>query len=249
MEFLAVISEDSMIPLCNKYGIDYVFYKNQPLGEKKNFGLTEAFKKDWDYLVELGSDDLIKNEYLEVIKPHLGEQLLGINNLAFINSETGECNVMQTNTWFGLCRMIRRDSLEKITRGVEFAATQDIIAIGRTVNSGKVGFFPKDQALDFERSGFGKIVSEEKHKLWNDNQQTGLDNNSSLFMAVNGILGKKIKCNNPVAIDIKGPDNIWPYNPAAGFSCDLETLLTGLSNDEQSAIATMIKRNQTVEYA
>src|SRR6478752_4031551 len=64
IEAFAVISEESMIPLCEKYNIDYCFYKNEPLGEKKNFGLTEAYKKEWDYLVEIGSDDLLKNEYL-----------------------------------------------------------------------------------------------------------------------------------------------------------------------------------------
>ena len=47
IEAMAVISEESMKPLCKKYGIDYVMYKNEPLGEKKNYGLREAMKKDF----------------------------------------------------------------------------------------------------------------------------------------------------------------------------------------------------------
>ncbi len=86
IDSLVVISEQSMVPLCKKHGIDYVFYKNEPLGEKKNFGLTQAFKKSWDYLIELGSDDLLKNELFEIYRPYLGNrELLGICNFAYIN--------------------------------------------------------------------------------------------------------------------------------------------------------------------
>lgn len=35
IEALAVISEETMIPLCEKYGIRWVFYKNEPVGERK----------------------------------------------------------------------------------------------------------------------------------------------------------------------------------------------------------------------
>lgn len=112
MEFMAVISEESMIPLCKKYNVEYCFYKNLPIGEKKNFGLNECLKKSWDYLIELGSDDLLKNEILEIYK--FDRPTLFINHIAFINSETQECRALKSQTFYGIGRAIRRDCFEAL---------------------------------------------------------------------------------------------------------------------------------------
>lgn len=248
MEFLAVISEESMIPLCRKYGVDYCMYKNKPLGEKKNAGLTYAFTKQWDWIIELGSDDLLKNEFLEIYKPYFEyNDLLGINNVAYINAENGDCRQMVSNSCFGLGRAVQRDPLELASRGVEVMANEDIITPVRQVNKGKKGFFPREIAMDLERVGHAKIISGEKYKIWHDGQQKGLDNHSTFFMAHNGILEKKVQCGIPVGIDIKSRENIWAYNPTVGEPMDLKLCLEGLSNDEQSAIVGLIKKNKALE--
>lgn len=116
MEVLAVISEEEMIPLCEKYGVEYVMHENLPLGRKKNFGLTQALKKDFDYLVELGSDDLLKNELFDAYEPHFIDRkpLLGIRSFVFLNSEDGECRLYTRKlSTFGLGRAIRKDILER----------------------------------------------------------------------------------------------------------------------------------------
>lgn len=114
IEAFAVISEESMKPLCEKYGIGYCFHENLPLGRKKNFGLSEAMKLKWDYLVEIGSDDVLKNDYLEVIAPHIGRELININHFIYLNSEDGACRRYKTMNGFGLGRMIKRSVFEKV---------------------------------------------------------------------------------------------------------------------------------------
>ncbi len=116
IEAFAVISEDSMIPLCEKYDIDYRMYKNEPLGEKKNYGLSVAMDKDFDYLIEIGSDDLIKTELLELYAPYFGHKhLLGCNDFVCINSEDLECRRIHTNkTPYGAGRAISKEALSKI---------------------------------------------------------------------------------------------------------------------------------------
>jgi len=114
IEAFAVISEESMIPLCEKYDIDYCFYKNEPVGEKKNYGLSQAYKKEWDYLVEIGSDDLLKNEFLEELKEVLPRDVVSISNLAFLNSEDGECRMYKSKTVFGCGRVLSRRVIDKI---------------------------------------------------------------------------------------------------------------------------------------
>lgn len=112
---LAVISEESMIPLCDQYGVKWVMYKNEPLGEKKNFGLKAAQKMDFDYLMEIGSDDLVLNELLDDYKRVIGKsQFFGISDAAYINSETGECRRLISRSTYGAGRMISRDALEKV---------------------------------------------------------------------------------------------------------------------------------------
>jgi len=102
IEAFAVISEESMIPLCNKYDIKYTFYKNDPVGEKKNHGLTEAMKLEWDYLIEIGSDDLVKNELIEKYEPYFGKyEMFGTKDSVIINSENGHCNRLTSDTPYG----------------------------------------------------------------------------------------------------------------------------------------------------
>lgn len=194
IEAFAVISEESMIPLCEKYGIGYCFYKNDPVGEKKNFGLTEAYKREWDYMIEIGSDDLLRTEYLEAMAPYFGKHdLLGIGHVVYINSEDGACRRYQTKTSFGCGRAISRAAINKVGT-----------------------------------------------KLWADRLNKGMDNNSMFFLARHGVLEKKVISSEPLAIDIKGPDNIWPFNYLIGVHYELEDALKGLSEEETNAIRSLI---------
>lgn len=114
IEALAVISEESMIPLCEKYGIHWVMYKNDPVGEKKNFGLKKAKEFQFDYLMEIGSDDLVLNELLDDYKNYVGKyEFFGISDCAYINSETGECRRLTSKSTYGAGRMISHKSLER----------------------------------------------------------------------------------------------------------------------------------------
>jgi hypothetical protein len=237
MEFFAVISEEPMIPLCKKYGVDYCFYKNEPLGEKKNYGLTQAFKKSWDYLIELGSDDLIKNEYLELFEPF---DYLTVRNFAIINSENGDCRTFTTGTGYGLGRAISREVLDKHAKGVSFKSNTDIVSTD-SIAAGDTGFLKVETANDMVRAGYGEIISEECYKIWSDNQNRGLDNHSMFFLAKNGVLGRQIKSETPIAIDIKSKENLWPFNPDFGQKESLDKVLVGLSEEEKTGILSLVK--------
>ena len=102
--------------ILEKYGIEYVLFENK-LGKKKNFSLQEAFKRDWDYLLEMNSDDIIKDElietYLELMEQ--GVPFIGMGNFVFYNSETGEskeCTFKDSMTIFGIGRAYKREVIE-----------------------------------------------------------------------------------------------------------------------------------------
>lgn len=188
---LAVISEESMIPLCEKYGVNWVMHENLPLGKKKNYGLQQALNFEWDYLIEIGSDDLLKNEVLNLYAPHFGHRpVLALDQFVFLNTEDGACRrVMKSN--YGIGRAMSRHVIE---------------------------------------SG----------KLWRDDLNSGLDNNSTFKLAQMGFGEVRIKSDEPLAIDLKSETNLWEFNYLNGMPYPLEEALKGLSEEEVNAIQSLI---------
>lgn len=112
IEAFAVISEEEMIPLCEKYDVKYCMHKNLPIGEKKNHGLREAMSIDFEYMVQIGSDDLLKNEFLSFYP--WDKHVMGLNDFIIINSETGGCRRLSCSiSSFGTGLSIRKDVIEK----------------------------------------------------------------------------------------------------------------------------------------
>lgn len=252
IEALVVISEDSMIPLCDKYDIKWTFYKNDPLGEKKNHGLNEAMKLEWDYLIEIGSDDLIKDELIELYIPMMekGESFFGTKDAVIIDSKDGACRRLTSDTPYGLGRCMSRNLLEEKCFGVDVKANEPIMSSRFAIPTGEVGFVRVEQAEELEKLGRVKIVGKPRYKLWKDEINRGLDNSSDYFLMKNGIGHKGVKTTKPLCIDIKGKDNIWPFNERIGTAYDLNLALEGLSQEEQSMIFALWKRNYNpVEYA
>lgn len=252
IEAFAVISEESMIPLCRKYQIKYTFYKNEPLGEKKNAGLTKAMELEWDYLIEIGSDDLLKDELIELYAGHFGKyEMFGTKDSIIIDSATGKCRRLQSDTTYGLGRCISRKTIEKYCYGVDCLVKIDIFGRGRSTPKGHTGFFNIEQALELQGFGRLQISGQPRYKLWKDEINRGLDNSSNYFMLQMGIGSKAVTTDKPLCMDIKGRDNIWPFSEAIGTPYPIEKALEGLSNEEQSRICALWKREKVneIEYA
>ncbi len=115
---------------------------------------------------------------------------------------------------------------------------------GRSTAKGQKGFFPIKSAKQMEQAGQAEIVGEECYKLWRDDLNRSLDNNSNFFIHSNGVFGHKIRFSEPVALDIKSKENIWAFNPEAGTPYDLDKALSGLGDDEKTAIKSLINGNQ-----
>lgn len=114
IDCVAVISEASMIEICERHGIKWCMHENLPLGRKKNYGLTHAMRFDFDHLIEIGSDDVLKNDFLTVYDPWWGKRdILGMTQFVMMNSENGECRLWNhSNGTFGAGRSISRVALE-----------------------------------------------------------------------------------------------------------------------------------------
>ena len=110
--------------LFSRYAIDTNFIRvsctdNHPLGAKKNHGLNRILDVEWDYLLELGSDNVMHPKIFDYYKPYIDkkELMFGFTEGYVCEPKTKRC-IWTKNRWNdGMCqgagRMIHRSVVEK----------------------------------------------------------------------------------------------------------------------------------------
>ena len=218
IEILAVISENEYKARCDTHEIEYTFFENQPLGAKKNHGLKVALDKDWDYLIELNSDDLIKNELLDIYDT-LNHDYLALRNFCFLDSKTLRLKEVESKTAYGIGRRYSR-------RAVESCKVKTMHMKETCITS--EGVLERGKVYDVKQENiYGNVISE-GIKMWNDAASAGMDNFSNLLLNSRGYFAKQIFCKEPLAVDIKSDVNIWAFNENAGIDYDLDKFKNGL---------------------
>jgi len=150
IEALAIISEDSMKPLCEKYGIEWCFYKNDPLGEKKNYGLSVALEKDFDYLIEIGSDDVLKNEFLNLYTWDF--PVMRLRDFMIMDSVTGNCRLITGKIpKYGTGVAIHKDALpRKIWHDKAQKGLDNALMLRMAINGQVQKWFKSDKPLSLD---------------------------------------------------------------------------------------------------
>lgn len=102
--------------IIESFGFDIGYHDNLPLGRKLNAGIETAFDNyDFDYLMNIGSDDLIHPAiwmlYDEFLK--YGHGFFGLEKVYFYEMKTGKLSRSLPYYW-GAGRMISRGILEKM---------------------------------------------------------------------------------------------------------------------------------------
>jgi len=234
----AVISEESMIPLCKKYGIDHLMHENKPVGMKKNAGVQEVLKKDFDYLIELGSDDLILNDLLDCYEPAMkeGKDFIGSRDLLMIDATDGNCRTLNFDgeTAQGLGRCLSKKLLECFTGNIHIKANTQVFGNDSVIVEGDNGFLDEKTVRAYEPLGWcERTGSPVTVHLWDAINQ-GLDNNSAGRIMRKGFKFHAVETPEPLMADIKSDENIWGFNHEIGESVDVETFLSKLSQKERS---------------
>ena len=225
VDVLAVISEEEYILRCSNHKIDYTFFENQPLGRKKNHGLKIALERDWDYLIELNSDDVIKNELLDIYDT-LTDDYLALRNFCFLDSNTLLLKQVETKTAFGIARRYSRKAVESC-KVAKVNVKKSCISGGGALIEGMQKDIKPYIAKDLEKSGYVEII-EEGIKLWNDEASAGMDNFSNIRLNENGYKCRQVFTDDPLAVDIKSDVNIWKFNPEFGIDYNLKDFANGL---------------------
>jgi len=116
IDVLCVVSENWAKIAAFEYGFKYVYASNDCLGSKMNVGVKEALRYKWDYLMNLGSDDLISKELFKTYEPHLkkGVDVLGITKVTFLDSVSKEAKEFDYKIMIGAGRCIKRKLIEEV---------------------------------------------------------------------------------------------------------------------------------------
>jgi glycosyltransferase involved in cell wall biosynthesis len=114
-QVLCVVSEQWAKIKAFEYGFKFIESENFPVGGKMNNGIKEALRFDWDYLMNLGSDDIIDERLFKLYKPFIEQkrECFGVTKCTFIDSETKEVKRFDYKHLIGAGRMIRRDIVER----------------------------------------------------------------------------------------------------------------------------------------
>jgi len=110
-----IVSEGWAAQLLNKHKFAYIYHQNQPLGAKKNAGIRYAIDNiEFDYILEIGSDDLISGQWLDIAEPYLleGVKQLHPSNVYFTDVRTGKAAEWTSAKIIGLGRFISRAAIK-----------------------------------------------------------------------------------------------------------------------------------------
>lgn len=240
IEFLpfAVYSNKPEGDLLKKYGVRSLKFSNKYLGRKKNAGLKELMKLEWDYLLELGSDDLISGKLIDLYKPlwEKVEDCFGVNACYFLDGKTGKVAHFSHDYAIGAGRCIKKTVFKGFNKRVK---VRFLHSVGgeMTVGKGKEMIFTRKIA---DRMGKNVEIIEEQNEpfgLWSDKKQIALDADSAFRLGANGFGVKVIDAEKEIlVIDIKSDENIHSFEGFDEIKITQKKLFKGLSKKEINGI-------------
>lgn len=91
-DVFVTVSEDYHAELAEQNGFKWIMTDNFPVGQKHHNGLINALEYDWNYIMQMGSDDIISDKYIDECCKLLNEsyEIIGSNYYYFYNLSTGE---------------------------------------------------------------------------------------------------------------------------------------------------------------
>lgn len=198
-DVFVTVSEDYHAELAEQNGFKWTMTDNFPVGQKHHNGLQAALGYDWDYIMQMGSDDIITDHYIDTCCKYLGSyDVFGTNYYYFYNIETGECVNIKMNGRppGGAGRFLKRQRIQ---------TTLD-----------KLGFFWQRQ-FNRKLDGSSWQVMHKAEAIRRGRKRSKLGD----------ISWKCISFKNPQIVDVKGKDSMNSFDVMKMISEEGELLEDG----------------------
>ncbi len=116
---VVVVSEREDAAACAKHGVHHIYQGNNPVSFKWNTGVQWLMERGVDYVMIVGSDDIVSNDLMRNIQAATGcgYDVIGVDKLYFYGNIRGRSSVfipLQSHRMLGVCRTISRSVLEPI---------------------------------------------------------------------------------------------------------------------------------------
>lgn len=240
----AVCSNPEDAAVLDQYNIDHCSYPNDKLGEKKNYGLSQALSKyEFDYMLEIGSDDIISNDLLDLYEPHmrLGALLLSVNTCFFIEIATSRVARWSSDLIIGAGRAIHVSILKSMLK-VEFRFTQSIGGINFDYRAKQVIMLAANSADTYEACQLGVKTGNLRFYLWDDHINRGLDTNShQRILRETNAYDTQLYIEEPLVIDLKSGENINSFDRFDSYNLPASEVLKYFSKKETDMIISLNK--------
>jgi hypothetical protein len=220
LSLCVVASNESDADLARKYWHEPVMAANKPLGAKHNAGLSHVMQYEFDYLMQLGSDDVLCDFFwrLPQIKAALENQLpvFGLNRLIFFDVCGWRAKRVQVLNPFGAGRFISKQTLNKAVWCNLIEWTGSYSGKNYQVRRGDREYVPIKKI----RPNQQRIVDDTPVcKLWQDEKNSGLDysSESRLIRVLSIHEGRaRVIAAEDAVMDLKGVENIHSYDKITG---------------------------------
>ena len=170
----ASISQESYIPICDANDINWIMTPNSPLGAKWNAGLREALNHEWDYLLILGSDDLISGDLIDRYLSYEGWDMIGVRDLYLYKDGKVKYFASKRLKTIGAGRLIKRSAIKGVLwepyrdKGLDGSCSQKMKQWGMREKAIKMGdSIVVDIKSDVNMNSFDKLEGEIVNKRLN----------------------------------------------------------------------------------
>lgn len=117
-----VTSSDNDFDICYKYGVNHIaFNRNKPVSRKFNMSMQYMADKGMDYVMVLGSDDIMSNDMFQTILTEAEENnpdVIGTKEIYFYSltrgANLGKLIKTSHKRILGVAKTIRADVLDKV---------------------------------------------------------------------------------------------------------------------------------------
>ena len=215
LSLCVVASNDLDANLARRHGHEPFIAPNKPLGAKHNAGLAHAMQEPFDYLMQLGSDDVLCDGFFafEPLRRALDNRLgmFGLNTLVLFNIAKWEAKRHISLRPFGAGRFISRSLLDRGAYRQRVQWLDSYVGMDYRAHRGQIEWLPQSRVSHTTQA---VLDDEPRVMLWDDNVNTGLDYNSESNL-IHALGMHEARCHVlPVqwaVMDIKSQQNIHPY--------------------------------------
>ncbi len=192
--------------LCHSFGYSVIGVDNSPLGNKHNVGIAKALEQDFDYLMIMGSDDLISNKGVHELV-NARKNYVGYRSMFAYDTENAENYHFEyeiDDFIIGAGRVLSRECVESVH--FRSAFKQRYKGHKHRVEE-LISYLPTKTAKQLQERGVGKkwydVIG-----MYDSHLERSLDGSSDKNILLSGFSRSVLECEIPQIIDLKSEFNI-----------------------------------------